>query len=399
MKKIKHKWNSAIAFTKEVLRRYHNDETSLAASSLSYTALLSLVPFMSVLVTVLSAMPLFEDASQTLQDFIFHNFVPATGEVLQNHIIEFVNKARGLTVTMSLAVFITSIMMMHTIEKALNRTFDSKPAGTLLKKVTMYWTALTMGPLLIGGGIAMSSIIFNYSALASTKTLLLKFLPVLSSMAGFFVIYVFVPNRKVNWRYALIGALFAAICFELAKKGFALYVTTVPSYQRIYGAVAAIPLFLIWTFFSWNIILLGGTITATLESSRWRLHVQKYHNDQRFLLILELLNLLWQGSQQGKTISHEVLSRAVYFVPDDELNSQIKWLSENNLMATNQSGEYLLRQDLSQLALRDLYRKGDFKIPIKAEDYFEKHQSMLDECWASVDNLFSQPIVNLFKKS
>lgn len=397
MNRIKHLWYTSKAFVVEVIRRYHNDETSLAASSLSYTALLSLVPFMSVLVTVLSAMPMFKEASQTLQDFIFHNFVPATGAVLQAHIVQFIEKARGLTVTMSLAVFVTSILMMHTIEKALNRTFDSKPAGSLIKKVTLYWTALTMGPLLIGGGIAMSSVIFKYSALASTKTLLLKILPIFSSAAGFFVIYMFVPNRKVNWRYALIGALFAAICFELAKKGFAWYVTTVPSYQKIYGAVATIPLFLIWTFVSWNLILLGGTITATLESSRWRLHVQKYHNNQRFLLILEILRLLHESAQQGHTLRHERLSKQVYFVPDDELNHQLQWLVDQRLMARDQKGAYLLRQDLSQFTLKDLYRKGDFKLPTKAEDYFKKHQPVLDECWQSVDNLFNQPLTEILK--
>ena len=243
----------------------------------------------------------------------------------------------------------------------------------------------------------MSSMIFKHSALAGTKVLLLKILPVLSSAAGFFVIYVFVPNRKINWKYALIGALFAAICFELAKKGFALYVTTVPSYQKIYGALASVPLFLIWTFVSWNIILIGGTIIATLESSRWRSHVQHYHTNQRFLLILELLNLLWEASQEGRTIDHEQLSRKVYFVPDDELTQQLKWLTENNLMATNQDGEYLLRQDLSQLKLKDLYRKGEFKLPLKAESYFEKHQAVLDECWSTVDNLFAQPIEHFFK--
>ncbi|WP_154222265.1 YihY family inner membrane protein [Marinicella rhabdoformis] len=396
--KIKHTSKQAKAFIAEVARRYRDDETSLAASSLAYTALLSLVPFMSVLVTVFSAMPLFENASQTLQDFIFHNFVPATGEVIQDYIAQFVSKARGLTVSMSLAVFVTSILMMHTMEKALNRTFDCKPSGSLIKKVTLYWTALTLGPLLIGGGIAMSSIIFKFSALASTKTMLLKALPILSSAAGFFVIYLFVPNRKINWRYALIGALFAAICFELAKKGFALYVTTVPSYQKIYGALASIPLFLIWTFLSWNIILIGGTITATLESSRWRSHVQHYHKNQRFLLILELLNLLWKASQDGRTIDHEALTQKLYFVPDDELAEQLSWLSDNNLMAINQDGAYLLRQDLDQLKLKDLYRKGEFKLPLKAEIYFQKHQAVLDECWSTVDNLFNQPIALFFKK-
>ncbi len=251
-------------FTLEVMRRYREDETSLAASSLAYTALLSLVPFMSVLITVFSAMPLFEDASQKLQDFIFENFVPTTGAVIQTYIIGFVDKARGLTVTMFLAVFVTSILMMHTMEKALNRIFDSKASGRFRTKLMMYWAVLTMGPLLVGGGIALSSIMFQYSALAGFKSFVMKTLPIMTSTVGFFLIYLVVPNRKVKFKNALIGAIFSAVCFELAKKGFALYVTSIPSYQKVYGALATIPLFLIWMFLSWNIILLGGTITATL---------------------------------------------------------------------------------------------------------------------------------------
>jgi len=294
-------------FTFEVMRRYRDDETSLAASSLAYTALLSLVPFMSVLITVFSAMPLFEEASQQLQDFIFQNFVPTTGAVIQEYIIGFVEKARGLTVTMFLAVFVTSILMMHTMEKALNRIFDTKATVRFQRKVLMYWAMLTMGPLLVGGGIALSSLVFKHSALASVKGLLIKVLPIISAMVAFFLIYYIVPNRKVKWRNALIGALFSAICFELAKKGFALYVTSIPSYQKVYGTLATIPLFLIWMFLSWNIILLGGTITATLETSRWRLHVQNYRTNERLLMVIDILKLLWEGSQQGKTVSLGVI--------------------------------------------------------------------------------------------
>lgn len=392
------KLRSGKAFLFEVVRRYRADESSLAASSLAYTALLSLVPFMSVLVTVFSAMPLFNDASEALQDFLFQNFVPATGEVVQQYLLEFVNKARGLTVSMSLAVFVTSILMMHTMEKALNRIFDSKPAAKLIKKVMLYWTILTMGPLLVGGGIAMSSMLFKLSAFAGMKTFLLQFLPILSSMAGFFLLYLLVPNRKINWRHALPGALFAAICFELAKKGFAIYVVTVPSYQKIYGAIAAIPLFLIWMFLSWNIILFGATITATLSSTNWRLHVQQYHRGQRFLLILELLRRLREAAQKGATVDYERLASELSFVPDNELAEQLHWLQQQGLVASNHSGDYLLQQDLGCLSLRELYRRGSFKLPLRAEDYFCRQQPLLDDFWKASGDFLEQSVEQIFIK-
>ncbi len=379
-------------FIFEVARRYRENETSLAASSLAYTALLSLVPFMSVLITVFSAMPLFEDASQQLQDFIFQNFVPTTGEVIQEYILGFVEKARGLTVTMFLAVFVTSILMMSTMEKALNRIFDSKATVRLQRKLMMYWAVLTMGPLLVGGGIALSSLVFEYSAFASFKGVLIKGLPVISSMVAFFLIYFIVPNRKVKWRNAIIGALFSAVCFELAKKGFALYVTSIPSYQKVYGTLATIPLFLIWMFLSWNIVLLGGTITATLETSRWRLQVQDYHVNQRLLLVVEVLKTLWQGSQRGLAISYKDLYSQLYFVPDDELNKQLQWLEDNGYMATDQAGDYLLRHDLTTLSFKSLYMSGDYKIPIKASKYFAHYQHLLDAYWQPVEGMLNQSI-------
>lgn len=395
---IAQKLRSSKAFLLEVMRRYRDDESSLAASSLAYTALLSLVPFMSVLVTVFSAMPLFNDASEALQDFLFQNFVPATGEVVQKYLLEFVNKARGLTVSMSLAVFVTSILMMHTMEKALNRIFDSKPAAKLIKKVMLYWTILTMGPLLVGGGIAMSSMLFKLSAFAGMKTFLLQFLPILSSMAGFFLLYLLIPNRKVNWRHALSGALFAAICFELAKKGFAVYVVKIPSYQKIYGAIAAIPLFLIWMFLSWNIILLGATITATLSSTNWRLRVQQYHRGQRFLLILELLRQLRLAAQNGKTVDHEQLANELSFVPDNELAAQLHWLQQQGLVASNHNGCYLLQRNLSCFSLRELYRRGTFKLPLQAESYFHQHQPLLDDFWRKGGNFLEQPLEQVFMR-
>jgi len=385
------------SFVLEVARRYRDDETSLAASSLAYTALLSLVPFMSVLITVFSAMPLFEDASQQLQDFVFENFVPTTGAVIQSYIIGFVEKARGLTVTMFLAVFVTSILMMHTMEKALNRIFNSKSTGRFKHKLMMYWAVLTMGPLLVGGGIALSSMVFEYSAFASIKGFLVKALPILSSTVAFFLIYLLVPNRKINWRHALIGALFAAVCFELAKKGFAFYVRSIPSYQKVYGTLASIPLFLIWMFLSWNIILLGGTITATLGSSRWRLQVQNYQTNQRLLLVMEILSVLWHASLKGNTVSHQNLSSQLYFVPDDEIGMQLDWLRKHQFIAINQSGAYLLRQNLSSVTFKYLYANGGFKIPVKAGKHFIQYQGMLDEYWKPVEGLLNHPLETLIK--
>lgn len=395
---MKQKLDTLKRFVKEVAHQFTVNETSLSASSLAYTTMLSLVPFMAVMITVFSVFPMFEDVSEQIQDFIFQNFVPTSGEVLQEYIEGFVEKSRHLNVTMPLFVFVTSITMMYTMEKALNRIWDAKPSGNIIKKVIMYWTVLTMGPLLVLGGLALTSLMFNYSSLAGIKVYLLKFLPIISSTIGFFLIYLIVPNRKVKWKSAIFGALVAAILFEIAKRGFAWYVVTFPSMTQIYGALATIPIFLIWVFLSWNIILLGGTIAATLETSRWRGHVQSYCGDQRFLVVIDILYRLYNASKKGRTIPLNELFNDLFAVPDNVINKQLEWLEENKLIQVNQDGDYVLLRDLESISIGKLYTLGQFSLPNTKSKNFEFFEPFTQNIWSKIDSDMNNSVKNVFKQ-
>jgi len=357
-----------------------------------------LVPFMAVVVTVFSAFPLFEDVSVQIQNFIFSNFVPTAGEVVQEYILGFVEKSRNLKVSMALAIFVTSILMMHTMEKALNRIWDAKPSGNLLKKVVMYWTVLTMGPLLVGGGIALTSVLFNYEGFHSIKIYVFKFLPIFASTIGFFLIYLIVPNRKVSWKSAIIGAITAAILFEMAKRGFAWYVATFPSYQRVYGTLATIPIFLLWVYLSWNIILLGGTIAATLETSRWRHRVQNYSGNNRFLVIVFILYKLWLASKKGQSVSLTLFFVEMENVPDDEVYEQLDWLENNNLIQTNQDGDYFLLRDMDSISIGKLYTMGRFSLPTTAGKNFEFFEPFIKQIWSKIFPEMKNSVKAIFKQ-
>ncbi len=392
------KWLTTRRFMQELWRRFYVDDLTGSASSLTYTTLLSLVPLMSVLVTMLSAMPVFEDISQQVQDFIFQNFVPTSGTIIQNYLSGFVEKARGLTVGMSLAVFFTSIMMMMTIEKALNRIWDTRPSRNVLHKVLVYWAVLTMGPLLIGGGLVMSSYLLNTApGLRDLKAHLLKFLPLLASTGAFFFMYLVIPNRKVKWRSALTGALVAAVFFEMAKRGFAWYVTTFPGYQKVYGALATIPLFLVWVYVSWIIVLLGGVIAATLESTRWRHHTACFRKDQRFLLVLEILRCLWRASQHGRPVSITEISQKLASIPDDELSYALNWLEQKSLIGRNENGDYALLRDLNAISLKTLYRLGDFSLPEHALDELNPFEPFARSLWQAIEPSMNRPVKALFE--
>lgn len=395
---IKQRLDTFRRFIKEVGRQFVENETALSASSLAYTTLLSLVPFMTVLVTIFAAFPQFGNVSGQIQDFVFSNFVPTAGEVVQEYINGFVDKSRNLKLSMSLFVFVTSIMMMYTMEKALNRIWDAKPSGNIIKKILIYWTVLTMGPLLVGGGLALTSFMFNYSGLEGIKIYLIKFLPIIASTIGFFLIYLIVPNRKVSWKSAFLGAVVAAILFEMAKRGFAWYVTTFPSYQRVYGTLATIPIFLFWVYLSWNIILLGGTITATLETSRWRGHVQDYTGNQRLLVILDVLYQLWHASKKGKTISlHHIFSQ-LGNVPDNELHEQLDWLEENKIIQVNQEGDYVLLRDLDSISIGKLYTMGRFSLPTTATKNFKFFEPFFNEIWSKILPDMKKSVRSVFKQ-
>ncbi len=388
---------TARRFLGELWRRFYEDDLTGSASSLTYTTLLSLVPLMSVLVTMFSAMPVFENVSQQVQDFIFQNFVPTSGHTIQEYLNGFVEKARGLTVGMSLAVFVTSIMMMMTIEKALNRIWDTQPSRNFLHKVLIYWAVLTMGPLLVGGGLVMSSYLFNTApGLRDIKVYLLKILPVLASASAFFFMYLIIPNRKVRWRSALIGALIAAILFEMAKRGFAWYVVTFPSYQKVYGALATIPLFLVWVYVSWVIVLLGGVIAATLESTRWRYQTARFRKNQRFLLVLDILYRLWQASRRGETVSMAEMSEKRASIPDDELSHALDWLEQQRLIERNEDGDYLLLRDLDSINLKTLYQLGNFALPEHALNELKHFEPFARSVWQAIEPDMQQPVKNLF---
>ncbi|MCF6289115.1 MAG: YihY family inner membrane protein [Proteobacteria bacterium] len=383
-------------FIKEVGRRFAENETSLSASSLAYTTLLSLVPLMALLVSIFAAFPMFGNVSEQIQGFIFANFLPSSGEVVQEYLNGFVDKFRHVKLSMSLIVIVTSILMMYTVDKALNRIWDTKPSSNIIKKVMTYWTVMTLGLILVGGGLALTSYMLSFSTLAGIKVYLLKFLPILASTFGFFLIYLIVPNRKVSWKAALVGAITSAILFEMAKRGFAWYITTFPSFQQVYGALAVVPIFLFWVYLSWNIILLGGTIAATLETSRWREHVQSYQGNHRFLVIVDILYQLWQASKKGVTVSAKQIFSQLQNIPDDELHKQLDWLAANNIIQVNQDGDYVLLRDLDSIRIGKLYTMGRFSLPLKIEKSFTKFEPFIKNIWVKILPDMQQSVKDVF---
>lgn len=261
-------------FARRVAQRFTDDRCTRAAESLSFSTLFAVVPLMAVGLATLSIFPTFQRLREAIKDFIYGNFVPAAGDVVESYIDQFIANAGQLTIWGLLFVLATAFLMMLTIERVLNDIWRVRETRKRLTRLASYWGLLTLGPLLIAISLSMTTQLAALPLFARTAALgglhgaLFGLLPLLFEVAAFTMLYTVVPNATVRLRHAIVGALLAAVLFELSKRGFGVYVSRFSSYRLVYGAVAALPVFLLWIYLSWLVVLLGAVVTATLPE--WR---------------------------------------------------------------------------------------------------------------------------------
>jgi membrane protein len=257
-------------FLRLYLKHCQKDRISVSAGHLAYVSLLSLVPFIMVFFTILSAFPAFAEIRGELESLIFDNFVPHAGDQVQHYMTEFVGNASKMGAIGILSLVMVALLLIGNIDKTLNRIWNVKRQRPAIFTFAIYWMVLTLGPLLIGSSVIVSSYLISLASSAEeitfgATTALLKFVPFIASVSAFFIIYMLVPNKRINPRHGALGALLAASLFELSKKGFAIYIASFPSYQLIYGAMAVIPILFLWVYLSWIVVLLGAEFTYVLE--------------------------------------------------------------------------------------------------------------------------------------
>ncbi|MGF1762473.1 virulence factor BrkB family protein [Aliivibrio kagoshimensis] len=271
-----HRLTVLLNYFRYLWQRIGHDRLPVSAGYMAYITLLSLVPLLTVLLSVLSHFPIFSGVGEVIQQFVISNFVPAAGEAVEQSLNEFISNTGKMTAVGSLFLFVAAVMLISSIDKSLNFIWRVKQSRRRIYSFSMYWMVLTLGPLFVGASIAASSYLASLSILEGELASgfyhqLLGWLPIILSFCAFGVLYLLVPNKKVHLLHALIGALVASVLFELSKDGFALYITRFPSYQLIYGALAAIPILFVWVYLCWLIVLLGAEITASLgEHDKWR---------------------------------------------------------------------------------------------------------------------------------
>ncbi|KLV07842.1 membrane protein [Photobacterium aquae] len=261
------------AYARYLQQRIGHDRLTVTAGSMAYVTLLSLVPLITVVLSALSTFPVFAGLGELLQKFVIENFVPAAGEVVETYLNEFVANAGKMTAVGIGALFVVALMLISSIDKSLNYIWRVSEKRRPIISFSIYWMVLTLGPVLVGSSIAVSSYLGSLNLLDSEAVnglfqRTLRYLPVIMSSSAFLGLYLLVPNTKVRFNHAMLGAVTASILFELSKKGFALYIANFPSYQVIYGALAVVPILFVWVYLCWCIVLFGAEITASLGEFR-----------------------------------------------------------------------------------------------------------------------------------
>ncbi len=265
-----HYVESAYDFLLLLIDNFKSERIHVTAGYLSYVTLMSLVPLMVVMLSVMTAFPIFSEIRSLIENFIYQNFVPASGDVVQEYITGFVKNASKMSAVAITALFVFAMLLISAIDKCLNKLWRVNEKRRTITSFSMYWMVLTLGPVLVGSSLVISSYIISLASLGDYDLLgvtdvFVRTLPLIASTTAFLILYMVVPNKVVPAKFAIAGAVLAAILFEVAKKTFAIYVTQLPSYQAIYGALSSIPILFLWVYLSWLVVLVGALFTVSLE--------------------------------------------------------------------------------------------------------------------------------------
>lgn len=345
----------------KAIQRFTLLEHKTGAAALTYTTLFALVPLLTVTYSVLSMIPSLQESRGDIEQLLMGNLVPASGDTLKGYLYQFSQQAQKLTAVGIVFLMITAFMMLRSIENTFNKVWQLKKGRKGVSSFLLYWAILSLGPLILSAGLAVSSYISSLGLWkedwvpTSGTVALAIIIPYLSSFFAFTLIYWAVPNCAVPLKHAAIGGGVVALLFEIGQEIFASATTFFPSYQLIYGAFAAVPLFLLWLYISWSVILLGAEIVY-LQGKGARSESDCSENKKKEVG-LELLSVFQGCSKQGVGVSLLELQSKFELntekaLSESLLNTALDHLIDLNIIILKTDQYYLVR-DLFNYSLND----------------------------------------------
>ena len=348
-----------LAFMRLVVSRFGHEGGMRIAAALSYTSLLALVPLGAIAFAILKAFPVFDNIQDQIKELVFNNFLPDSVSDAQAYFDQFIGQTQGLTAVGIVALAVTAIMLLNTIEGALNTIFQVKAKRPFLPRMLMFWAVITLGPLLLGGSLSLRTYLYTLTewtgvdAIPGIGGFMTSLLPSVLGVVAFTVFYLIVPYRPVRLLHALIGGISAGVLFGILRQVFALYFAAFPAYQTIYGALATIPIFLIWMYLSWALVLIGAVIAASLNE--WgRAHAAETFDAlppaRKLDAALVSIERLWRKGRGEDEIIHPTSNPK----REDILAQSLEALRMHGFAGMSDDGGWFLKRDPETLTIASL---------------------------------------------
>jgi membrane protein len=305
-------------FTAYVILRFREERCLRMAASLSYTSLLAIVPLTAIAFAMLAAFPVFEGMREQFQTALFANLLPDSAQAMRAYFDQFVRNTATLSAVGIVGLALTAVLLLGTIESSLNAIFQVTRPRAMVPRLMAFWALITLGPLLLGASFSLSTYLFaatewlGLDVLSGPLGRTARLMPTAIIMVLLVFFYVVIPNRAVSFKGAAVGAVVAGVLFSMLRGVFGYYVVHFPTYQTIYGAVSVFPIFLVWMYLSWTVVLLGAVIAAAM--GEWRLAGGRpgagaSTAEARLNAAIAVLAALLKTSRQGGALSQTRLVR------------------------------------------------------------------------------------------
>jgi len=349
-------------FSRYVWARFGSERCLRMAASLSYTSLLAIVPLTAIAFAMLAAFPVFDGVREQFQAVLFANLLPDSAAAMREYFDQFVRNTARLTAVGIVGLALTAVLLLGTIESSLNAIFRVARPRAMVPRLLAFWALITLGPLLLGASFSLSTLIFaatewmGLDILSGPMGRLAKVMPTAIIIVLLIFFYTVIPNRPVRLGAAAIGGVIAGLLFSVLRGVFGYYVASFPTYQTIYGAVSAVPIFLVWMYLSWTVVLLGAVLTAA--AGEWRLAGGRPTGDtlaagERLAAAVAVLAELGAAARKGGTVSRSRLLRRSR-IGDAALDRLLQELRRAAFVEHAAAGGWLLARDLTRASLLDL---------------------------------------------
>jgi membrane protein len=397
-----------VEFGRFLWRRFLDDRCFESAGALAYTTMFALLPFFAVVMALLSAFPAFEESTRAVIHFAIVNFAPPSARAYEPRLVQFALTAQSLTAPGVIALVVSILLTMWSIEQAFNRIWRVPSARPKLVRFLIYWTLLTLGSLLTVAVLTTTSALFSVPALAGIEAQsfweqLLRYLPEVVELFAFTAAYWLIPHRTIQFRFAFVGGVFATFLFEASKWGVAIYLRG-SSFEQLYRSIAVVPIILFWVYVSWLSVLFGASLAASLGSFRYQPRALRLGPGGELYAVLRLLGRFDEARKDGKGLHLADIQQREPGFTDELLQDLISGLCELNVIQRGESGAWLLSRDLASVPLREIYEHMKLRVPTGEVFLPQRHdaigkvaQHTLEELRLPLAASLSQSIASLLE--